>query len=161
MTIGRLVVLVLALALGLAACGEPPLDVTIPDRDPGRHVADLAGVLAADTVEAELAGLDTDVVVLTYTTEQANCGEAFRAGREFVAAWQADVAIVAVAVPGGFDDVDAERCVGLQPLDDFELGRGTREDITEVRWPPLIEANEWTDVVLVGARELDSALGGG
>lgn len=151
--------LLAALALTLTACGEPPLAIDLPARD--GHVTDLAGILDAEAIEAALADYaadGVDIVVLTYTTEGANCGEAFRAGREVVAAWDADVAMVAVAEPDGFADVDAERCAGVQPRDDFALGRGTREEITEVLWPPLIEDNAWSEVVAVGAEELFAAL---
>ena len=97
-------------------------------------------------------------MALTYTVEGANCGEAFRAGREFVQAWEADVAVVAVAEPGDFDDADGDRCVGLAPLDDFELGRGTREEVSEVIWPPLIDDNAWGEIFDVAADELFAAL---
>lgn len=151
--------LLLTAALLLTACGEPPLAISLPPRD--GQVADLAGILDLDVVTAALEahGADgVDIVVLTYTTADANCGEAFRAGQQLVEAWDADVAMVAVAAPGDFADPEGERCAGVQPRDDFAVGRGTREEITEVLWPPLIDANEWTEVVLVGADELHAAL---
>ena len=152
--------LTVALALVVSACGEPPIAFDIPARD-GRQVLDDAGILDRDALEAALvehAEAGVDIVALTYTVEGANCGEAFRAGREFVQAWEADVAIVAVAEPGDFEDADGERCVGLAPLDDFELGRGTREEISEVIWPPLIADNAWVEIFDVAADELFSAL---
>lgn len=157
--IGRTALMALAAALLLTACGEPPLAISLPARD--GQVADLAGILDLDEVTATLqahAADGVDIVVLTYTTPDANCGEAFRAGQQLVEAWDADVAMVAVAAPGDFADPEGERCAGVQPRDDFAVGRGTREAITEVLWPPLIEANEWTEVVLVGADELHAAL---
>lgn len=149
-----------ALLLVVTACGEPPIAIEIPPRD-GAQVLDLAGILDAEALETQLANHadeGVDIVALAYTTPDASCGEAFRAGQEFVRAWDADVALVAVAEPGGFDDLDAERCVGLQPLNDFDVGRGTREEISEVIWPDLIDDNAWDEVFAVGATELFDAL---
>lgn len=160
MTRPTALLLIALLALALQACGEPPIALDIPDRD-GRQVLDEADILDTEALEATLAEYaddGVDIVALTYTVEGANCGEAFRAGREFVQAWEADVAVVAVAEPGDFDDADGDRCVGLAPLDDFELGRGTREEVSEVIWPPLIADNAWGEIFDVAADELFAAL---
>ena len=149
----------LAATLLLAACGEPGIDVDIPDRTDGAHVLDLAEILspdAADTVALaeDIDGLD--VVVLTYETEQASCGEAYRAGRELVAEWDADVAIVAVAQPGDFQatDEERERCVGLQPRNDETVDGDLREEIAEVVVPPLAATNDWDAVVTAAVEAL-------
>jgi hypothetical protein len=140
-----LLAMVAVLAL---SCGEPPVDVDIPARDDGSHVADLAGILDADALDARLAEIRADgldVVALTYETDQANCGEAFRAGLAFAQAWQADVAVVAVARPGDFTatDADRERCLGLRPVDDFAVPGGLREEIAEGIVPPIAAENDW------------------
>lgn len=158
----RPLLMTIALMVLATACGEPPIAIDIPERD-GRQVLDLDGLLEVELIEPRLAGYaaeGVDIVALVYTTPDASCGEAFRAGQQFVEAWQADVALVAVAEPGGFHDLDAERCVGLQPLNTFDVGRGTREEISEVIWPDLIDDNAWDEVFLIGAEELYQALAG-
>ena len=142
----RIAVGFVAVLLTLTGCGEPDVDVSIPDRD--GHVLDLADILETGQLETRLAALQErglDVVALTYETPAANCGEAFRAGLELVTDWQADVAVVAVARPGDFSSTsdDRERCLGLRPLDDFDVGRGLREEIAEVLVPPIAADNEW------------------
>lgn len=136
----------LAAAVLLAACGEPAVDVTIPEREPEQQVADLAGILDAGALEERLGGLDDkDIVVLTYETDQASCGEAFRAAGEFVRAWEADIALVAVARPGDFasDDEQRQRCLGVQPLDDRSVPGALREQIAEELIPPKAAVNDW------------------
>ncbi len=155
--------LVVALALGVAGCGEPETDVDIPARDDGRHVADLAGILDAEQLDDQLAAIEAgglDVVALTYTTPQANCGEAFRAGLEFATAWEADVAIVAVARDGDFSSTDdqRERCVGVRPVDDFAVPGGLREEIAEGLGPPIAAENDWDEVFRVAADRLAEEL---
>lgn len=142
----------------LAACGEPAVDVAIPAREPSQHVLDLADVLDDDALERRLAALDVDVVALTYETEQASCGEAFRAGRELVAAWDADVAIVAVAAPGDFTSTaaDRERCLGVQAGAAVVSG-GVREQIAEEVAPPLAGENDWQGAFDAAVEELAEA----
>lgn len=140
--------LLVALAVLLAACGEPAPDLTIPERDGDAHVADQAGILDAAALEsklAEVADQGTDVVALTYETEQAGCGEAFRAAQQFVRSWGADVALVAVARPGDFDSQaeDRQRCLGVQPRDDRALPADLRERIAEELVPPKAARNDW------------------
>jgi hypothetical protein len=144
-------------AVLLTACGEPALDVDFPPRD--GHVADLAGILDTDALNArleEIAADGLDVVALTYTTEQANCGEAFRAGLAFATEWEADVAVVAVARPGDFQSTedDRVRCLGLRPVDDFAVSRTVREDIAEVLVPPIAADNDWDQAFVVAADRL-------
>jgi hypothetical protein len=152
-----------ALLGALAACGEPPVDVVLPDRAAGEHVADLAGILDEGALEDRLAGLAArglDVVALAYETPQASCGEAFRAGLELATAWEADVALVAVARPGDFASTadDRERCLGLRPVDDFAVGRGTRERIAEQLVPPLAADNRWDEAFAAAADVLEADL---
>ena len=141
-----------ALLVGLAfvavACGEPAVDVDVPARGPQQHVEDQAGILDAAALEDRLATLaqdGPDVVALTYETPQASCGEAFRAARQFVADWDADIAIVAVARPGEFTATaqDRQRCVGVQPRADRALGADLRERIAEELVPPFAADNDW------------------
>lgn len=132
----------------LAGCGEPPIDVDLPQRAGGEHVADLAGILDAQALDARLAAAaqdGTDIVALTYESEHAGCGEAYRAAQEFVAAWDADVALVAVAQPGDFtsEDDGRERCFGLQPLAEGDVPGGLRERIAEQLVPAETADNDW------------------
>lgn len=145
---GRALLLVV-LGLALVACGEPPVDLTIPPREGDARIADQAGVLDAAAVEEALAAAEADgrdIVVLTYETPQAGCGEAYRAAREFVAAWEADVALVAVARPGDFtsQEENRQRCIGIQPHDPRGLPAGLREQIAEEIVPPYAGENDWT-----------------
>jgi hypothetical protein len=143
----------------LTGCGEPAVDVDIPQRPDGAHVLDLAGVLDAEALERDLvalAGSGLDVVALTYETEQAGCGEAFRAGSQFVEAWDADVALVAVAKPGDFA-ATAEtrvRCLGVQPRDPQAVPGGVREQIAEELVPPFAERNDWTGAFAIAVDTL-------
>lgn len=150
--------LLMALVL-LAACGEPEIDVAIPAREPAQHVADLAGILSDELAESVALAReveDLDVAVLTYETEQASCGEAYRAGKQLVADWGADVAIVAVARPGDFasTDTDRERCVGVQPRNDDVVDGDLRETIAEEIVPPLAADNSWDEAVLAALQAL-------
>lgn len=146
-------------ALVLAACGEPPVDVEIPQRDGDAHVLDNAGVLDEQALDERLraaAADGTDIVALTYETEQASCGEAFRAAREFVRAWEADIALVAVAEPGDFtsDDPARERCLGVQPLQDRAVPADLREQIAEELVPPKAADNDWDSAFAVAVDAL-------
>jgi len=141
-----------ALLAGLvaAACGEPAVDVQIPQREGQTHVLDAAGILTGGDLEERLAAVAAqglDVVVVAYETSQANCGEAFRAGGEIVTAWDADIAVVAVARPGDFASTrtDRERCLGIRPRDEFAVPRGLREEIVEELVPPLAAENRWDE----------------
>lgn len=157
----RTVLLVAALAGALAGCGEPAIDVDLPPRD--GHVADLAGILDAEALDARLRAIQADgldIVALTYTTQQANCGEAFRAGQAFATLWEADIALVAVARPGDFEAThgDRERCLGLRPVDAFAVPGGLREEIAEGLVPPIAAANDWDGAFMVAADRLAQEL---
>lgn len=136
--------------VALAGCGgEPEVDLDVPARAQGQQVADLAGILEGSDVDARLQQLRADgldVVAVTYETEQASCGEAYRAGSEVVRAWDADVAVVAVAAPGDFDSTEAasrQRCLGVQPASQGLLSGDVREEIAETLVPPLATDNDW------------------
>ncbi len=139
-----------ALAATAVGCGEPAVDLELPERD--GHVADLAGI-AGDDLDGRLADVEAetglDIVVLTYETGQANCGEAFRAGGELVGAWDADVAVVAVAAPGDFTSTEdgRERCLGVRPRDEHAVPAGLREEIAEGIVPPIAAENRWDEAL--------------
>ena len=145
----------LALALtGLVACGEPAVDLTLPERPPGEHVLDEAGILDKGQLHDRLSQLEQsgmDVVALTFETEQASCGEAFRAGSLFVQRWDADVALVAVAKPGDFTATEDSRvrCLGVQPRDTRAVPGDLRERIAEELVPPFAAENDWTGAFIV------------
>ena len=135
----------------LTGCGEPPVDVAIPQRQPGEHVVDQAGVFSATERRhlhdrlADVAESGPDIVALTFETAAANCGEAYRAAKDFVERWEADIAVVAVAAPGDFTatETDRKRCLGVQPLDDRAVPAGLREEIAEELVPPKAADNDW------------------
>lgn len=152
---------VFAIAVVLAACGEPAISVEIPERPKGEYVADLAHVLGTRAREVnlrltELSSEGPDIVALTYETEQAGCGEAYRAAREFVREWDADIALVAVAKPGDFGstDTDRTRCMGVQPRDERAVSAGLREEIAETIVPPKTSKNDWAGAFLAAAEAL-------
>lgn len=155
----RVAVLTGLLAAAGLACGEPPVDVDIPARGVRTHVADLAGILDVDRLTGSLepaAADGLDIVVLTFETPQASCGEAFRAGAEFVDAWDGDVAVVAVARPGDFasEGDDRQRCLGVHPRDERDVPGAVRERIAEELVPPLAAKNQWTAAVQAAIHEL-------
>ncbi len=155
----------LAVAVVLGGCGEPPVDVTLPARQPGQQVLDLAGVLRGSGLEDRLTALAEDgfdVVALTYESEQAGCGEAFRAGGELVRAWDADVAVVAVARPGDFaaPAPPRERCLGVRPRDDSAVPGDVRERIAEELVPPAAGRNDWPAAFSAAVDALAQARGG-
>lgn len=143
----------------LAGCGEPPIDVDLPQRAGDDRVADLAGILDAEALEARLAQAaqdGTDIVALTYETEQAGCGEAYRAAQEFVQKWAADVALVAVAQPGDFTSQEEgrERCFGLQPRAGGDVPGALRERIAEELVPAKTADNDWDGAFAVAVDAL-------
>jgi hypothetical protein len=144
--------------LAAAACGEPAVSVDIPAREGEERIADLAGIFGDRTTAledrlAQIAEDGPDVVALTYETGEASCGEAYRAAQEFIEAWKADVALVAVARPGDFTSTDEtrERCVGVQPRDAETLSGGVREQIAEQVVPPRAADNDWYGAFLAAA----------
>lgn len=155
--------LALLVAVALMACGEPEPDLTLPERAPGQQILDQAGVLDKGQLHDRLSQIhqqeDYDIVALTFETEQANCGEAFRAGSLFVARWDADVAIVAVAEPGDFtsEDETRVRCLGVQPRGAPGAPEGSAlERIAEEIVPPYAAENDWTGAFTAAVDELMS-----
>lgn len=152
-------VLLALVATALIACGEPSVDLTLPERPAGEYVLDQAGVLDKGQLHDRLSQLDQgglDIVALTFETEQASCGEAFRAGTLFVQRWDADIAVVAVARPGDFTSTDESRvrCLGVQPRDARAVPGDVRERIAEEIVPPLAAENDWTAAFMAAIDEL-------
>ena len=144
----RATLLLVAVVL-FAGCGEPAVDVSLPPREQGQQVLDQAGILDGADIAERLEGLrdgGLDVVALTYESEQAGCGEAFRAGGEIVQLWDVDVAVVAVADPGDFaaEAAPRQRCLGVRPRDAELVPGGVRERIAEQLVPPIAARNDWT-----------------
>jgi len=155
--------LLLALLL-TAGCGEPAVDFALPQRGDGQVLLDDAGILSAQ-VERELRAASengVDVVGLTYETEQANRGEANRAGQRVIVDWGADVVLVAVARPGDFastvddreDPADRQRAFGLEAADPYAVSRDVRERIAEVVVPEYAADNDWDGAFLAALDEL-------
>ncbi|MBA2316524.1 MAG: hypothetical protein H0V93_01895 [Euzebyales bacterium] len=162
--------LAIVAALGLIACGEPAVDVDIPDRAAGQHLLDAAGILDTAAVEGALADASQasglDVVGLAFTDGAANLGQADRGGRALLDAWDADVVVVAVAAPGDFTSVGADRrrFFGVFSGDRFDVPRSVRERIVgDVASVPA-GANDWTSAFTGAAEALATSLaarGGG
>jgi hypothetical protein len=151
--------LLLLLAAALVACGEPEPDLTLPDRPEGEHVLDEAGVLDKGQLHDRLSQLSSDgldIIALTFETDQAGCGEAFRAAGLFVQRWSADIAVVAVAKPGDFTSTEDSRvrCLGVQPRDTRAVPADVREEIAEELVPPLAAENDWTGAFTVAIDRL-------
>lgn len=157
---GCLAGLWLALALVGAACGEPAVDIAIPERDPGQVVLDQAGILDDEAVAIALRDLHSlDVVALTTELDDPSLGAADRAGRRLIDEWGADVVLVAVAAPDDFlrEGADGQRFFGLFAAEVREVPRDVRERIVEEIVPPLAAANDWTGVFVAAAAELAAA----
>jgi hypothetical protein len=159
----------LVLALLVGGCGEPEVDLALPERAPGQAVLDQADVLddgALVGVLAPLRELGYDAVAVTYESQQAGRGEAARAGRRIVEEWGADVVLVAVAQPGDFastvvdreDPEDRQRFFGIEPADTFAVPGGLREEIVEDTVPAIAEDNDWQAVFTTAADRLTEGL---
>ena len=155
------------LAALLAACGEPEPDLSPPERAAGEQVLDEAGVLDA-TIGERLAELrdDTgyDVVALAYEDDRATLGQADRAGRLLLDAWDADIVLVAVAFPGDFDNPDPDdrqRFFGVTATDRFTVTRDLRERIVDEAVPDPAARNDWPAAFHVAIDELAAELAGG
>lgn len=136
---------------------EPTVGFTPPERGEGQHVHDPAGVLDP-AVEERLADLaaraDVDAVAVAWTDEQASLGQAARGAEQMLDAWQADVALSAVAAPGAFADAGAgPRFFGVEG-DRLQVTRGLRERIVEDTVPAPAGRNDWTAAFIAAADEL-------
>lgn len=142
--------------------GEPTVDVELPARD-GQHLHDAAGVVDADVVEQRLAALEqsegVDVVAVVWEDEEASLGQAARGATRTLEAWQADVALSAVAHPGAFTDQQAGRRYFGVEGDRFEVGSGLRERIVEDVVPDPAGENDWTTALLAAIDEIEAELG--
>lgn len=162
------------LAIGIVAVGvliafamtlrEPSVDVELPARD-GQHLHDAAGVVDAEVVEQRLAALERsegiDAVAVVWEDEQASLGQAARGATQILDAWQADVALSAVAHPGAFTDQQAGRRFFGVEGDRFEVGSGLRERIVEDVVPGPAGENDWTAALLAAIDEIEAELGAG
>lgn len=160
------------LAVGIVAIGvvvafaltlrEPSVGVELPARD-GQHLHDAAGVVDADAVEQRLAALErsegVDAVAVVWEDEQASLGQAARGATQILDAWQADVALSAVAHPGAFTDQQAGRRFFGVEGDRFEVGSGLRERIVEDVVPAPAGENDWTAALLAAIDEIEAELG--
>ena len=162
----RCVAALAALALGLAACGEPPVPLDVPARGFDQSVLDLAGVIDDDDAAlvaalGELRRLGWDPVLVAFEADEANMGLADRAGRKVLEAWGADLALVAVAEPGHFtrQDTDRARFFGLFARDVREVPRAIRERVVEELVPPVAARNDWTAVFTIAVEELAARMG--
>ena len=159
-------VAVVAVALGVALLArDPEPDLEVPPREPGQVSADLAGVLddRVDDALATLADDGWDAVALTFESPAANQGEAQRGGRALLEAWDADVVLVAVAVPGDFtsDAQGRRRFFGVEAPSAFAVPGDVREEITDVVVPPYAAENDWAGAFAAGARHLADELEAG
>lgn len=162
----RVVAVLAAATVGLAACGEPAVPLAVPERRFDQVVLDDARILNESELAlarplAELRHLGWDPVLVTFEAQGANMGMADRAGRKVIDAWGADLALVAVAEPGDFDseDPDRERYFGLFARNVRDVPRGLRERIVEQLVPPVAARNDWDGVFALAVRELTQHLG--
>jgi hypothetical protein len=144
----------------LAACGEPPVNLEIPERGAGQRVFDAAGILEPAVGEALASFPDRDVVALTFEDREASLGLADRAGKKLLEAWDADVVLVAVAQPGDFAsrEDERERFFGIVPADPFAVPGSLRERIVEDIVPDLAADNRWAGAFTVAAVTLREEL---
>jgi hypothetical protein len=162
----RLLSTMAACALVLAACGEPPVPLDVPERDFAQAVLDEAGIVDEDdrALQRALGAvrlLGWDPVLVAFEADGANMGLADRAGRKVLDAWGADIALVAVADPGHFmrEGAGRQRFFGLFARDVREVPRAVRERIAEQLVPPVAARNDWTGAFALSLRELADALG--
>lgn len=160
----RKVLAVVLTVVALAACGEPPVALDVPQREQDQSVLDLAGIIGdarSDLDDAlDAVAYDLDVVALTFESPDASLGLADRAGKKVLHEWDADVVLVAVARPGDFSSTaaDRRRFFGVVPADAYRVPGGLRERIVEESVPPLAADNDWVGVFLRAAAELREGL---
>lgn len=160
------------MAIGIVAIGvvvafamtlrEPSVGVELPARE-GQHLHDAAGVVDADAVEQRLAALERregiDAVAVVWEDQEASLGQAARGATQILDAWQADVALSAVAHPGAFTDQQAGRRFFGVEGDRLEVGSGLRERIVEDVVPEPAGDNDWTAALLAAIDEIEAELG--
>jgi hypothetical protein len=157
--------IVLLVLLGLlAGCGEPDVDLQLPQRAQGQQVLDQAEILEEGELEGQLDGLRQrghDVVAVTFESPEASAGHADRSGRMVLEEWGADVVLIAVAVPGDFTSTEGERrrrFFGVVPADRFLVSGDVREMIVEELAPPLAADNDWDAVFAVAVEAISREL---
>lgn len=161
----RRAALVLALALTAACAGEPAVPLEVPVRADGAQVLDLAGIVDDEALAARLSELREaghDTVAVTWETPEASMGMADRLGRKVLDTWDADIALVAVAVPGDFDasGEERDRFFGLFAREVRAVPAGLREHIAEELVPPIAARNDWDDAFREAAAALADGLAG-
>lgn len=161
---------VIIVALGVLAAlalqlREPEVAFDPPERPAGAHVHDPAGAVDDEAVEQRLAELadasGVDAVVVVWEDDQSSRGQAARGAQRILEAWQADVALSAVAMPGAFDDPQAgERYFGVEG-DRFTVSADLRERIVaEVEQARPASSQAWTDAFLAVIDVLAADLAG-
>jgi hypothetical protein len=158
-----LLLLLVALALALSGCGEPAVDLDVPERAEDQHVLDEVGLLD-DAIEQRLrevsAASGFDVVALVFEDERTSLGQADRGGKLLLDAWDADIVLVAVARPGDFASAQADRSrfFGVFATDRFTVSRSLRERIIFERVQLLAAENEWGPAFAAAIEELATEL---
>lgn len=159
----RRALLLVAVGVLLAACGEPPVDLDVPRRGPDQHVLDEVGILDA-SVEERLAEVSSetgfDVVALAFEDERTSLGQADRGGRLLLREWDADVVLVTVGREGDLTSTehDRNRFFGVYSTDRFAISRSLRERIIFDAVQLLAADNEWVPAYHAAIDELEAAL---
>lgn len=158
------------LAVGIIAVGvlaafaltlrEPTVAFEPPAREVGQHVHDAAGVLDTPVVTQRLTELEqtrgVDAVAVVWEDEQASLGQAARGAKRILDAWQADVALSAVADPGAFTDQQAGRRFFGVEADRLEVESGLREHIVQDVVPAPASENDWTAAFVAAIDALEA-----
>ena len=162
--IGLAIVAVGVLAALALQLREPEVAFDPPERDGARvhdpdDVVDVAAV--TERLEELEATADVDVVAVLWEDEQASQGQAFRGGQELLEAWDADAALSAVAIPGGFADAQAGRRYFGVEGDRFVIERDLRERIVDDVVPEPAADDDWTGAFLAAIDALADDLAQG
>ncbi len=154
------VLVVALLSLMSVACGEEEPDLSVPDREEGQVVLDEVGLLDEAVADALTSVDGYDVVAVVYETSQANAGEAHRAGGLVLDAWDADIALVAVAVPGDFESTeeDRRRFAGIRPDDPRAVPGSVIDAINDEILPVYASDNDWHGAFVSSAELLAEEL---